>query len=359
MSIPVLYVRGDYYHVGYQTGLTFKDRIKDYFNDFSDLKNRFLPFYSTKLGKQIYDNFLQTVSKSCPHFVEEVKGIADGCSIDFTEVFLMHLRSELQTYLTLEMVPECSSVYVNNDHNYLLCHNEDTSAAVNGRGYVVAATVTNDKNDAINGIWAFCYPGTIPGNAFGFNSQGLVITANALYPKFLQLDGTIPRQFVNRLCLEATSPSNLFQIVKDPLNSIATGCSINVAAVNQRDMMNLELCPSSDSTLIGQLPITTTHYMHFNMYDHMQVQQLPDRTTSSEHRKAAAFKLPTPHNVQSALDVLGDESDQEYPIYRTPRPTDVGCTVATAAFDLLKKRISIYLDNPKLSQPVMTTPISF
>jgi hypothetical protein len=36
----------------------------------------------------------------------------------------------------------------------------------------------------------YCYPGHLPGNAFGHNSKGFVFGVNALYPKPIALDKT-------------------------------------------------------------------------------------------------------------------------------------------------------------------------
>ena len=34
----------------------------------------------------------------------------------------------------------------------------------------------------------YCYPGHLPGNAFGFNTAGFVFGVNALYPKLMVLN---------------------------------------------------------------------------------------------------------------------------------------------------------------------------
>ena len=92
-------------------------------------------------------------------------------------------------------------------------------------------------------------------------------------------------------------------------------------------------------------------YYHFNMYDHSgDVEDRPGTRTSSVRRKAAAEKLPAPQGVKGVLDILGDDSDSEYPIFRRPSLTDPGMTVATGEFDLDAGTWEIFLDNPKHSK---------
>lgn len=109
----------------------------------------------------------------------------------------------------------------------------------------------------------------------------------------------------------------------------------------------------------------------------MTVVEMEGRTISSQHRKATAAKLPLPHDLQSTLNILGDESDEKYPIFRTPRKTDTGSTVATGnilqcifhlfihsfnisffssllgVFDLNKQRLLVYLGNPKTNKAIL------
>ena len=72
--------------------------------------------------------------------------------------------------------------------------------------------------------------------------------------------------------------------------------------------------------------------------------------------------------IISLVEVLGDTTDKDYPIFRTPRKTDPGATVATgdpwiseffsyprhisqvvifsAVFDLVNRKLNVYTGNP-------------
>ena len=92
-------------------------------------------------------------------------------------------------------------------------------------------------------------------------------------------------------------------------------------------------------------------YYHFNMYDHSpDVIERPGTRVSSVRRKEAAMKLPAPIGKDGVLNVLGDNSDSSYPIFRRPSPTDPGMTVATGVFDLNAGTWEVFLDNPKYTK---------
>lgn len=47
------------------------------------------------------------------------------------------------------------------------------------------------------------------------------------------------------------------------------------------------------------------------------------------HRIARINQLKAPENLKEMLDLASDDTDKEYPIFRTPRKTDKCLTVAT------------------------------
>ena len=50
-------------------------------------------------------------------------------------------------------------------------------------GYIIKAEIVSDDNIVKEAFTAYTYPGLVPGNAFGFNNHGLLITCNAVFPK--------------------------------------------------------------------------------------------------------------------------------------------------------------------------------
>ncbi len=50
---------------------------------------------------------------------------------------------------------------------------------------------------------------------------------------------------------------------------------------------------------------------------------------SSVHRSARSKQMQVPTNKKELLDYISDTADEQYPIFRTPNPTDGAKTVAT------------------------------
>ena len=63
---------------------------------------------------------------------------------------------------------------------------------------------------------------------------------------------------------------------------------------------------------------------------------------SSTRRGERVRELPPPRSLQQALEVMGDTHDPLGPIFRTPRPTDLGETVCTAVFDVTARQMLLY-----------------
>ncbi|XP_074655713.1 beta-alanyl-dopamine/carcinine hydrolase-like, partial [Tubulanus polymorphus] len=190
-------------------------------------------------------------------------------------------------------------------------------------------------------------------------------TANALYPKYPKTGRKIPRYVLNRAILSAQNIVDLERILKNVNYGCAFGFSVNAADFSKLPVTatyNYEVAPSDEAkSIVSKITIRPErtrasrstnigYYYHFNMYDHYQIEQNPKSITSSQHRKARAFRLPVPRSDDDARVILGDTLDRKYPIYRTPRPTDPGCTVATGEFDLTNCKLSIYKSNPKTTK---------
>lgn len=80
---------------------------------------------------------------------------------------------------------------------------------------------------------------------------------------------------------------------------------------------------------------------------------------SSVARTKRADELPAPRNLDDALRVMGDTQNTEYPIFRSPRPTDRSETVNTVVFNVKARQVLFYQDNPLLTwnRPLITLPM--
>lgn len=106
--LPVIYVRGTFYQVGYDVvsdwvsivwvkviafltdnivqGRTFKSMIEELVQESNFLNDELLPAYNTKAGRKIYDDTVALMKDKFPHYVKELQGISDGSQVPFYKV---------------------------------------------------------------------------------------------------------------------------------------------------------------------------------------------------------------------------------------------------------------------------------
>lgn len=74
----------------------------------------------------------------------------------------------------------------------------------------------------------------------------------------------------------------------------------------------------------------------FLSYERLDPNQIQTKLLSSTHRKLKIKEHGNPNSTIDLLNIASDDSNLEYPIYRTPRKTDLSQTVATGWFLIIK-----------------------
>ena len=67
----------------HQKGKTFNTMIEEFIAQSFYLKDELIPAYNSAAGKKVYDNTLALMSKKFPHYIRELKGIAEGAQVPF------------------------------------------------------------------------------------------------------------------------------------------------------------------------------------------------------------------------------------------------------------------------------------
>ncbi|CAH1779713.1 unnamed protein product [Owenia fusiformis] len=366
--IGMVYVTGTHYQVGKQVGYTFRNNIQEYFQLNTELQTKVIPFVKGA-GKKIYDGFISTINATYPQYLEEMQGIAEGANVSETEVFVQIMYVELTHYMSGGKKTDgaCTDLYVNYGYPHVaIGHNEDADPLIAGRGYIVDADIINDRPRGRLTVpreqfVAYTYPGTLPGNAFGFTKSGLIITINALYPEKVDVNNTIPRYVLTRALLSAPSMDKMDDIVKCQGHGSAYGFSVNTADMNCTNpcIDNIEVAPgySTPCSTVNHTIITDSDY-HVNIYRRIQIKQDPESILSSQHR-AKALGVPDWHDANDIRVMLGNTVDPRFPIYRNATPPDTGSTVATGLFDIAECSLHIYDSNPAHSDPLITMDLPY
>lgn len=362
-SLPVLFTRGSHYDIGYTIGRTFTDRIHQFYQNSTLVQQGLLPFYDCEAGRSVYASYLKNVTDAFPDYLKEIRGIADGCGMQFENIFLLNMAKEVYNFHYNKVfnvskgkggIWGCTVGYINTPDTKILAHNEDCDPTVKNYGYIVQAHI-EDQNSIENGcvFTAYSYPGALCGGNYGFNNYGMAISCNGLYPN-LAIEGATPRYFLNRALLRSKNFDDAISIAQNRGYGSAFGFCANMASLeNPEKMCAMEVAPGMPESRIALKYIEEQkdtskpcHYFHINNYRLMEMDQF-EFMDSSIARTKKTVEFPDPKTWDDLKQVLGDTSNSDYPIYRTPRPTDDSQTVCTGVFDMLNKTMKVFVGNVK------------
>ncbi|KAJ9586092.1 hypothetical protein L9F63_020289, partial [Diploptera punctata] len=78
---------------------------------------------------------------------------------------------------------------------------------------------------------------------------------------------------------------------------------------------------------------------------------------SNNHRHQCMDCFSHPKSRKDVINMLGDQTDKRYPIFREMSDSDYLITVAVGIFDCVGRTWSIYADNPKTNAPIVVLPM--
>jgi len=320
---------GSHYEVGFAIGQRFADQIRRSLDTYPFLQERTLPYHRTPEGQARYQQLLELHQARYPDYFAELEGIADGAECSSEALFLVNMRGEYRGYLR-----GCSDCALVTDDAALIGHNEDGSPAFRGNMYLIHAKVEGKP-----AFSALSYPGFLCGNAFGFNAEGICFSVDHVQPRHVRMG--VGRHFIARSLLEARSLDDAIKRVTVPER--ASGFSYTIGSIPERRVVLVEVAPENHHVREVRAP-----YFHANHYrDLAEVDQIisPSSRARVERARAMMQKNP-PQNAADVLAILGDQTNEQYPIYRTATAPDQSATFCTALFDLDARQLRIYTGRP-------------
>ncbi|XP_011314040.1 uncharacterized protein tan [Fopius arisanus] len=367
-AIPIIHTRGTHYEIGYDIGRTFAKMINDFVDCYGPLNESYLDVYNTKDGRKVYEETLTAVKSQFPEYLREIEGTADGANVPFYKLFLMHLDDILPNVvngagISTNQPVGCSSIACNYPGQEILGHNEDALAETLNFWYIASVHVT-EPGFREEKFTSLCYAGFLPGYTMGFNSHGLVFCVNTLSARTLR-SGKTPRYFLARSLLGVANFEQAQKTLRNKGFGAAEGFSVNMTFLDQegdRLFHNAEVGPVEADSHESQLSIYTAspgeNIAHCNKYLRLNVPEVDGVIiSSSEHRHAAIARHPPPRTRREVMDILSDQTDNEYRVYQEFGPDDYVKTIATGIFDCVKRTWSIYTDKPKYNEPLVVIPI--
>ena len=342
-TIEQFKVSGGHWEVGRDIGRLFGPAIHRLFDNYGFLQEQLLPFLNSPTGQRIYRSYLDVHRKIFPQYMKELEGMAEGSGRPFEEIFAVNLRGEIAGLIASDLqeashsdpaVQGCTDCLVLTPQAALIGHNEDGSPAGYNNMYVVHVAVDDSATFS-----AFCYPGFLPGNAFGFNEFGILHSINHVAPQPVKIG--LARHFIARSLLEAASLEEAVRRVTIP--DRAAGFNYNIGSLAERRILSVEVSPEHH-----HVTEVSGHYLHTNHY--LEVPDVGQEISTSSRRRLERCRLlcraTPPSNASHVMAILGDRTDSDYPVHRDATLPDKDATLCSALYDLDRRELRIFQENP-------------
>jgi hypothetical protein len=124
-------------------------------------------------------------------------------------------------------------------------------------------------------------------------------------------------------------------------------------------MYNIEVGPGNSATSESLLDVLTLQkgdtLAHCNRYLRLKIPENVYATNIHRHRAIQRHATPTDANM--VKNILSDQSDPIFPIFRTENQEDTK-TVAVGIFEVRQLQWKIYVGKPNQTEPVAIIPIN-
>lgn len=258
MSLNVVHLEGSAYNRGLIHGQVLKDEIHIIVHQWIQQITTMHQQNFEETQRQFLDRtrYRDSILRECPHFMEEVKGIADGSGIDFDTIFLFQISEELESNLKGMSSFRCTSIGVNKtaESPCYVAQNMDPPYFLHGFPTLLHIRYPDSDLES----YIFTSPGLLALN--GMNNKGIGIVANGLPDLYYQREG-LPVAFVIRSVLEKRS----FQEALDFLHQIKHAKSQNYILGGPDEAVCLECFDDQISRFIppesAGLTYHTNHYL--------------------------------------------------------------------------------------------------
>ncbi|CAG9558673.1 unnamed protein product [Danaus chrysippus] len=370
-AVPVLYLQGSHYEVGFDVGRNFASIIKSFLSSYENLRD-FEKEYKTIPGQDAYEKTLANMKKRYPYYVKEMQGVADGANVPFHQLFLLQMDDLIGTindnHIPRNDTGGCSSLAVKTPKSAVLAHTEDAFGETLNHFYIMSAHIIPDPEDKELGaveerFASLCYAGHMPGYTMGYNENGLVFSINTLSPLELK-PGNTPRTFITRALLASKNFSDAERILRDEGLGIGNGFSINMIwsdKCGDQKIYNVEVAPDlkADRSVLNINNYVDEPLIHTNIYQRLSVKEvIGPIIDSSTARLKAIHAHPPPENGKDLKNILSDVSGQDFQVFQEKKDSIIK-TIAAGLFELDKMTWSIYINKPNISEPVAVLPIRF
>ncbi|MEE4178776.1 MAG: C45 family peptidase [Bacteroides sp.] len=210
-DLTILHLTGSSYEQGLAHGKFLKVQIEE---TIIKWKNEVEETYQTDFHAVISDffdktGFVKEIEMICPDILEEVKGISDGCEIDFETMLAFQLSEEIDALSVDFQGNHCTTISINKsgDQPTILAQNMDPPKFLHG--YPTLLHIT-DKDTRIES-YILTFPGFI--GLDGMNSHGVGIACNGI-SMLNHSDRGLPVSFIVRKILQMPGETEAFEFIE-------------------------------------------------------------------------------------------------------------------------------------------------
>jgi isopenicillin-N N-acyltransferase like protein len=292
-SLPVLHLNGTAFENGYQHGRLLKGRIHELVGLWKKELEAAYHMPADRFIEHFLDStdYIPSIQKWTPGFLEEIKGISEGSEVDFSTLFAFQLTDEIWTNARMMQLPHhCTSAGINNfkkdgSPNFL-AQNIDITPFYHG--FEILLDIKDPRTGKRTLVTSFA--GCIGAN--GMN-RSIGITVNSLLDLRSSLKG-LPVSCIVRGVLEKGS----FIEAAEFLKAVPHASGQNYTLGSARDIVSLECAsdlvteywPDSEKlyTFHANRPLANTSFHpSFVAYITKLYGSLPESVSFSDERLEA------------------------------------------------------------------------
>ena len=303
LSIPELRLAGTPYERGHQHGAALSTEIARLYSNWVECGAR----QSPPVGEDELLTFARghwaPALEFAPHWIDAVRGIADGASLDVLKVFLLNCWDELCSWLSVRgqsISVGCTSFAMRSPRTgrILVGQNQDAF------GWWKPVVILHEHSpDGETATLCTGHPGVL--GTTGVNEHGLALAANSLIPEDRGFGA--PFTFVMR---EALRQRSLDQAVESILRSDrSTGA--NYVLASSEAAFDLETSRGHSSVESLQAILTHSNHYATPAMCHLDRggQLLPDTYQRAGRLRDLLMKVDASDNVEAAIGALADHEN--------------------------------------------------
>jgi isopenicillin-N N-acyltransferase-like protein len=341
---PFVEVSGTYRDIGRQIGEACREQVQHSVENGRKLLSEAygeLRLTWDQARIQAY-KYLPFSEESFPEYLEEMRGLAEGASVSFEDIFILNAMEGV-TMDALHL-SKCTNFAVSGERSeqgkVLIGHNEDWIPDDENDVYIIHASPQNDVP-----FLAITYGGLLPN--IGFNAAGIAQCCNTVRANDARVG--VPRIVVSRAVLSARNITEAVQHTIVP--NRAAGYN-HLLAHESGELYNIEVSAKQFAILHGEADyvVHTNHYLGDRM---RLIDTTPNELVDTQIRyhRARRLLLKTPtHTVHSFMEIQRDHFNHPYSICNHTMHSlgtmHAKKTITAFVIDLTARKLHLTWGNP-------------